>query len=188
MIRFTALMSHSEATIRRFTKVQYNTFEFARKCIVLLLAVVLILFGASQLFGTASVLGIASLLIGCVVLTNRNARSEAIADEVAKAMHGTFPCLHYLFSETGFSDGKDRPEVPYTSLFRLIADDDYLYLFTSKASGYMIEAASISAADTQENALAEFKAFLAERSSLVWTRPLSLWSISLRDVRFFKKH
>ena len=189
MTLFTARMPHSRETLRRFTRLQYNTFEFGGKAILLLISLALIVFGAGQMLADGTILGIAALLVGCLVLTNLNAKADGIADDVAKAMGGKYPTLEYTFCESSFSfgEGDEKKEIPYASLFRILEDGEYLYLFTSKASGYMVLAASVTAADGSADACGALKARIASAASLSWTRPLSIWSFSLRDLLALKK-
>ena len=172
---YTAKMQHSAETVRKFTLLQYNTFEWWRKGGILLLSVVLILLGLSL---HSPVPVILCLFAGCILLTNSNARATSVADGVIEAMHGNFPLLSYSFTESVFSDGEDRPEVPYRKLYRLIADEEYLYLFVSKASGYMVQKASVEG----EKGADGLMELISQQSGLKWTRPFSLLSFSLRDV------
>ena len=172
---YSAGMQHSAETVRHFTLLQYNTFEWWRKLLFFLLSAVLIVFGISSLSSLAMIF---CLFAGCMILTNLNMRANSIADGVIEAMHGRFPQLHYVFTESGFTDGEDRPEVPYQKLFCLIADEQYLYLFTSKASGYMIEKKSVLGQGGAEG----LKVFLAQKAGIPWKKPFSLLTFSLRDI------
>ena len=172
---YSAEIQHSAETIKRFTKLQYDTFEWWRKLLLLALSVILILFGLSS---GSSVAMVFCLFAGCLLLTNLSFRANSVAEGVAEAMHGKYPLLHYSFSETGFTDGEDRPEVPYGSLYRLIADERYLYLFVSKASGYMLSRDSVKG----EGDIAGLMALVSEKSNLSWKGPFSLLTFSLRDL------
>ena len=91
--------------------------------------------------------------------------------------------LNTYFSEDGFTDGEDRPVIPYDRLFRLVEDEQYLYLFTGKATGYMLERGSVRG----EQASGGLMQFLSGRSGLSWTKPFSLLTFRLRDVLPFRK-
>ena len=175
MALYSAEMQHSAETIRQFTKLQYNTFEWWRKLLLLALSAVLILFG---LRSGSSIAMVFCLFAGCLLLTNLDFRANSVADGVSEAMHGRYPLLSYSFSEDGFTDGEDRPEVLYNSLYRLIADERYLYLFVSKASGYMLSRDSVLG----EGGADGLMAFLSEKSGLEWKKPFSLLTLSLRDL------
>jgi len=181
-MKFTAAITHNESTVKRFTALQYGTFEFGRRVVLLLFSLGLIVYGASRLLTGESIIAIILLFLGCILLTNIDHRAESIADEVIKAMNGSFPTLSYSFGEDSFTDGENRPAVPYSRIYRLISDDEYLYIFTGKATGYMFPAGSVQDAS---GALAaeELKSFLCEKSGLEWTRPLALMSFSLKDIK-----
>ena len=179
---YSAGMQHSAETVRQFTLLQYNTFEWWRKLLLFLLSAVLIVFGISSL---SSLPRIFCLFTGCIILTNLNTRANSIADSVIEAMQGNYPLLRYSFAASGFTDGDDRPEVPYAKLFRLIADGKYMYLFTSKASGYMIEKETVQGPD----GAAGLMALLSRETGLGWGKPFSLLTFRLRDLLpQYKKH
>ncbi len=144
-----------------------------------ILSAALILFGV--FYGMAagfSVLTVFCIFAGSILFTNLNARADMITDQVTEAMHGAYPLLKYVFSESGFVDGMDRPEVSYQKLFRLLSDEEYLYLFTSKASGYMIRKDSI----TGENKEQGLMDLISRKSGLLWQKPLSFLTFSIKDL------
>ena len=184
MEQYTAEMRHSAETVRRFTLVQYNTFEWWRKILLLAVSAGLILFGA--VYGPSSgssALMILSIFIGCILFTNLNFRANTIADQVSEAMHGNFPTLQFSFTETGFQDGPKREAVPYEKLFCLLHDEDYLYLFISKASGYMIRKDSVKG-EGETQGLMEL---ISRKTGLPWQKPFSLLTFSIRDLLPRKK-
>ena len=180
---YTASMQHSAETVKIFTRLQYDTFEWWRKLLTLFLSALLILSGF--FYGSASgssILTIGCLFVGCILFTSLNARANAVADQVVEALQGKFPTLQYSFSETGFTDGDDRPIVSYDRLFRLIEDEQYLYLFSSKASGYMLSKVSVRG----EGDVAGLMELLAQRSGKPWKKPFSLLTFRIWDL-FSKK-
>ena len=174
-MRYTARMRHGPETVRRFTSLQYNTFELWRKLLMLCLSAGCMLLGLAS---GAAVPAVACFFVGALLLTNLNARANAVADGVIEAMGGSFPELVYSFGEDSFRDGDARPEVAYAKLMRLIEDGEYLYLFVSKASGYMLARDSVEG----EGGCEGLMRFLAEKTDLSWTKPVSLWTFRLRDL------
>ena len=172
---YTARMRHSADSVRRFTRLQYDTFELWRKLLMLGLSAGCMLLGIASGPGLFAVL---CIFVGAMLLTNLNARANAVADGVIEATGGSFPVLEYRFGESAFRDGEDRPAVEYARLMRLVADDEYLYLFVSKASGYMIERASVQGEGGGDGLMR----LLADRSGLRWRRPFSLLTFRLRDL------
>ena len=99
MTLYSAEMKHSSDTVKRFTVIQYDTFEPLQKIIRIVLALALIVIGALSGSSAAMIL---LLFLGCILLTNLNTKAASIADELERALHGKFPELTYSFSETGF--------------------------------------------------------------------------------------
>ena len=179
MVLYQAEMQHSAETVKRFTRLQYDTFEWWRKLLLFILSALLILFGV--FFGSSSgfsVLTVFCIFAGSILFTNLNTRANMVADQVIEAMQETYPVLQYSFSETGFTDGKDRPTVSYAKLFRLISDEEYLYLFASKASGYMIRKKSI----TGEGGAQGLMDLISQKSGLSWQNPVSFLTFSIKDL------
>lgn len=179
MVLYQAEMQHSAETVKRFTHLQYDTFEWWRKLLLFILSALLILFGV--FFGSSSgfsVLTVFCIFAGSILFTNLNTRANMVADQVIEAMQETYPVLQYSFSETGFTDGKDRPTVSYAKLFRLISDEEYLYLFASKASGYMIRKKSI----TGEGGAQGLMDLISQKSGLSWQNPVSFLTFSIKDL------
>ena len=179
MVLYQAEMQHSAETVKRFTRLQYDTFEWWRKLLLFILSALLILFGV--FFGSSSgfsILTVFCIFAGSILFTNLNTRANMVADQVIEAMQETYPVLQYSFSESGFTDGKDRPTVSYAKLFRLISDEEYLYLFASKASGYMIRKKSI----TGEGGAQGLMDLISQKSGLSWQNPVSFLTFSIKDL------
>lgn len=179
MVLYQAEMQHSAETVKRFTHLQYDTFEWWRKLLLFILSALLILFGV--FFGSSSgfsILTVFCIFAGSILFTNLNTRANMVADQVIEAMQETYPVLQYSFSESGFTDGKDRPTVSYAKLFRLISDEEYLYLFASKASGYMIRKKSI----TGEGGAQGLMDLISQKSGLSWQNPVSFLTFSIKDL------
>ena len=172
---YSAKIQHSAGTVKRFVRLQYDTFEWWRKLLLFVLSIAAILAGLAL---GSSIAAILALFVGCVIMTNINSRADTIAEQTVSAMQGNFPQLHYTFSKDGFTDGEGRPVIPYERLFRLIRDEQYLYLFTGKATGYMLERSSVCG----ENLADGLMQFLSDQSGLSWTSPFSLLTFRLRDV------
>ena len=179
MVLYQAEMQHSAKTVKRFTHLQYDTFEWWRKLLLFILSALLILFGV--FFGSSSgfsILTVFCIFAGSILFINLNTRANMVADQVIEAMQETYPVLQYSFSESGFTDGKDRPTVSYAKLFRLISDEEYLYLFASKASGYMIRKKSI----TGEGGAQGLMDLISQKSGLSWQNPVSFLTFSIKDL------
>ena len=180
MERYSACMQHSADSVKRFVRLQYQTFEWWRKLIILLLSVFCMLAGIAS---RSPVLTVFCLFAGALLITNIDRREQSVAEEVIRAVQGQYPRLEYAFSDTGFTDGEDRPTVPYRGLIRLIADEDYLYLFSSRASGYMIDKGTVEGPEGADGLMR----LIAEQSGLVWSGPVTLLSFRLRDLKTLRR-
>lgn len=175
MALYRAKMVHNAATIRKLVQTQYDTFQFHKKLTHIGLAVGLILFG---LYADQTMfMPLIALFVGCVMLANINAYPRAQANEVLKMMGSHFPQSDYHFCEKEFSFNKDADPIPYSSIIRLVADRNYLYLYVSKQSAYMVDKATISHGKNMT-----LEEYLAIETGLKWSRPSSLVSFRLKDL------
>ena len=182
MPQFTAAMHHSRETLKKFTRVQYDTFESGRKAVLFLASAALVVFGVYETAASVLLSGVC-LIAGCLLLTNLNTKADNVAAGVAEAMKGSYPVIAYQFTAHGFTDGPDRPEVPYAGLYRILCDEDYLYFFTSKASGYMVSASSVKGGSAED-----LKALVSRQSGLEWKHPVNLMNFRLKDaLQFIRK-
>ena len=181
---YVAEICHSKETVKQFTLLQYNTFEWWRKLLLIVFSAALIIFGIFYAPSFSSpLLTIFCIFIGCILFTNMDARANTVADRVVEAMHGKFPTLRYSFSESGFTDGEGRPIVSYDQLYRLMEDGPYLVLFTSKASGYMFQKDSVRGEDGANGLMN----LLSQKSGLAWKKTFSVLTLGLWDLFFHGK-
>lgn len=174
MEKITAKMAHSKDTIIRLSLTQYNCFEFKSKMVRFLLAMVLIIYG---LYADPGMLTpMIALFFGCILIANLSLRPRLRASKVIEQLHGQFPRSDYVFDRTSFTDGSNGKAISYSSLIRLVEDREYLYLYISQESAYMVEKASVS------HGASVLKDFLVEKTGLSWTRPTSLLSFRFPSV------
>lgn len=177
MDKITAKMVHSRDTIIRLSMTQYNCFEFKSKMVRFLLAMVLIIYG---LYADPSMITpMIALFFGCILIANLSLRPRLRAAKVIEQLHGQFPVSDYVFHRTSFTDGSNGKAIPYSSLIRLVEDQEYIYLYISQESAYMVEKSGISCGAEA------LKDFLAEKTGLPWTRPASL--LTFRFPSVFKR-
>ena len=62
-------------------------------------------------------------------------------------------------------------------LIKLVEDRRYIYLYVSSQSAYMVDKASIKGGTVDE-----FKTYLADKTKLKWTRPVSLLTFGIKDI------
>jgi len=172
MARYTASMKHDARTIGKLVETQQRTFQFGRRAAHLLVSVLLILYGL--FVGKGSFTSYLALVAGCVMVTGLNAGIRRHAQRIVQQMDGDFPQSRYTFFEKGFRFYDKGEEIPYGKLVRLVEDREYLYLYISGQSAYMVDQSTISGGSP-----AELKAFLRAKTGLSWTRPNSLLTFSL---------
>ncbi len=140
-------MQHTEDTVHRLAKVQFNTYSMGVKVVSMLVSVILLLLGMSEKFGAATSLVLMAL--GCWTLTSMNAPARRNAKKIIAQTKGDLPCSEFRFEEKGITvcgDGK-TDKVEYGKLYSLITDGSYLYLFLNRYSAYMIPLNHMDPAD-----------------------------------------
>ena len=130
--------------------------RFAFACILLGL-------GGSFL-GGFSLLLIAS---GALVVSGLNAPAKALAKNLYDGFGGKPPFVSYSFFPDSFTYAPDSEPVPYSSVIRLVDDGEYLYLYVSKKTAYMVTDSSVNG----DNGLAGLKAMLSRACGQTWKTP-----------------
>lgn len=172
---YRAKMKHSSDTIRRLIQTGYDTFQFKRKLINAVIAFGLILFG---LYADQSMfMPWIALFAGCVMLANLNVIPKKQTREVLNQMGGKFPRSDYSFYEKEFKFYDKGDPISYKKLIRLIEDRQYMYLYVSEQSAYMVDKATVTGGDAED-----LKTYLAIETGLKWSRPASLFSFKLADL------
>lgn len=167
MVKFTAKMVHDESTIVKLSMTQYNTFEYGKKLVRIVIALALIVYG---LYADSSMLTpIICLLLGCFLMANVSLRPRVRGKKIAEQLHGNYPRSEYSFTEKSFTFSDKGEEVPYGKLMRLVEDREYMYLYISRESAYMVTKSTVSG--TGPEAL---KKYLSDKTGLKWTKPFSL--------------
>ena len=175
MVYYTAAMKHDQSTIYRLVETQYNTFQYGKKLIRIVLALVLILIGlyVNRSYITPWI----CLLVGCILISGLNVRTRATARKICEQMQGQYPSSAYEFREEGFADSKEGESIPYSKLVRLVEDKAYLYLYISQQSAYMVDKATVSGDGVQG-----LQAMLSEKTGLKWTKPNTLLTFRFRGL------
>ena len=175
MAKYRAKMQHNQTTIQKLVQTQYDTFQFHKKLVHMGLAVGLILYGlyADQTMYTP----IIALFVGCVMLANLNAYPKAQAGRVLKMMDGNYPKSDYFFEKDSFRFNEEADPVPYSKIIRLVEDREYLYLYVSKQSAYMVDKRTVSGGSVDE-----LKTFLAIETLQKWSRPANILNFRVGDL------
>ena len=68
-------------------------------------------------------------------------------------------------------------------MIRLVSFKEYMYLFPNRTQAMMIDKNTLKPKDEDG-----FRDFLTEKTGLEWTRPMSVFTISLKQIRFNRKN
>ncbi len=185
MPRFKADMHHSEKSLRRLSRVQFN-FEYG--WVKRLLLIVSIAFIIYFIWNDGSK-GLIPLIISCFMLSWVNAPAKRNADAAIESLHGKFPVTDYYFFDDGIRYGErgtrssELMEMNYSEISRISEDIAWFYVMTGNRGIYMIEKASLG-----EGKWAEFKSFIEDRCDISVRRANGFSMITKRDVdRFIRK-
>ena len=174
-MKYSAKMKYSEETIGKLTQMQYDVFQYREKTAITLTSVLILFFGFYARLN--SVFGIALFFIGCILMTSINTRPRANAKILIKQLNGSFPVLKYTFTDTGFASDQEEQETKYSSVIRLIESRQYLYIYVTQEKAYMIDSFALSPDDPDG-----FKKFVSAKTKLEWSRPFSLFSITIKSI------
>ena len=172
---YRAKMKHTASTIKQLVQTQYDTFQFGKKLVHIVIAFALILFG---LYADQTMyMPIIALFVGCVMIANVNAVPRSQAKQVLRQMGNKFPKSDYSFLEEGFKFYDKGEVIPYSNLIRLVEDKQYMYLYISQQSAYMVDKGTVTG-----GTVSELKDFLKIETGLSWTRPANLLNFRFKDL------
>lgn len=172
-------MSHSLETLERFLVLQSTTFNLPARVITLVCSIAMIAYGGLCFASSASAKLL--LFLGCIVLTNINARQKYNAKQIYNAFKGSFPVSEYSFFPKYFTDSDKSAELKYSGLIKLVEDREYLYLFVDTKNGYMVDKTSI------EGSADALKERISAGSGKSWEKPVSVFNFRLQNLLKKKK-
>lgn len=177
MKEYSASITQSAQTIKRYARMQYSIFHRKVKLAGFAASVALVLIGGFLVEGEG--LSLLLIFLGCIMFTNMNAPANFTANRVIALFNGRYPTLKYSFGPDGFGiEGKEK-KIKYGSLMRLVEDDEYLYLFQTPQYGSMLKKSSIQGDD----GAAGFRRMLENKTGLKWTKPSTFYNFGLKDLR-----
>ena len=173
-----AKMQHTEETILRLSRVQYRTYCALQRLITALTACVLLAMGAVCSFGRATSLVLIAL--GCWTMMSLDVPANRNAKKLVEGANGRMPASEFVFSEDGITISGDgqQSSLKYSDLYSLVCDGEYLYLFRSRYSAYMIPMNAVEGGTGEE-----LKQFLSEKARLPAEKPGSLLRSRIRDLK-----
>ena len=174
--RWRASVTHTEKTIQRLYRTQYYAYSKGKILLRLGFGFALILAGVFAALPTW--LRAILMLFGAWFAMSGDFPAQLRADRALQERRAALPSMRYAFYEDRiFLSGEGSMDLPYKRLSRLAEDRDYFYLFETRDSVCMLERSSLKPADEKA-----FKAFIEERTGLVWRREGSLLSLGLADL------
>lgn len=182
MKKYKAGVWYTPDLIKRAEKVINNTFYYKNNIIRMALCIVCIIMGiyVRQPFGTMLIFGSA------VILTAGNMNGKRRAERTIEALDGEEIKMSYEFnageSFSCIAQGNESVYL-YDSIIRLLEDTDFFYLFTGKDQIFLIHKNMVSSEKPEE-----FKKFIMQKTGLEWTKPVTLFTLNLKQLLFNKQN
>ena len=175
---FSAKNTHSEASIRKLSEVQYNLFGLAKQLGIFLSGLVMI--GVGLLVPVGEISFFLLLFIGGWLIVSVKLPQRRQADKLIEAMNGRYPQSSFSFQEKSLlvTVPEDCQQVPYGKIVCLAEDAEAYYIFIHYLSAYMVPKNSLRPKDDEG-----FKAFLSKKTGLLFQKPCSLLGLSLKELR-----
>ena len=158
---FTAKIQYDESVIRKLAKVQYNYFGIKVQLCILGISFFLILLPVARIIsGPAATL---SLILGSCIAASLNYPARQKARNMIESAVGDFLYVEYYFMDEAIhvEVGKEIADISYEKIIAFLSDAEYVYLFLSQRSGYVIARNSL-----QPNDYYSFETFIEEKTGL----------------------
>ena len=183
MNEYHASIVYNPYTLRRLNTVIGSTFRFGLKMMYLGICVILLVIGARIGLHTAQ--GVALVCIACFLFPSVRAFDKNRANQMIRNMNGKTLTVNYTFQADRFwcEAPGEKADYTYDTIARMVEQSDFLYLFPNANQAYMIDTSTLEGGD-----LSTFKAFLAEKVGLEWTKPMSMLTMNIKQLRFNKKN
>ena len=174
-----ASIVYNPYTLRRLNTIVGATFRFGLKLIYLGICLVLLVAGAR--IGLQNPRGVALICIACFLLPSVRAIDKNRAEQAIRQMNGKTLKVDYCFGDKDFECATEgeKNRFPYRSIARMVEDPEFLYLFPNANQAYMIDLSTLEGVTKDE-----LKSFLAKKVGLEWTKPMSLLTLNLKQLRF----
>ena len=182
-MEYSARIVYDENSMKELSRAVSNTFQFGQKAVYVLICLAVLLVGCAV--GLQTVTGMVCVACACVLLPSIKVIDRRRASASLRQLGGKTMTVRYVFREDGFRCYNDREtnEFSYSDVIRLVSCKGYLYLFPNRTQAMMIDKSTLKPKDEDG-----FRDFLTERTGLEWTRPMSVFTIGLRQIRFNRKN
>ena len=159
---FKARMTHTEKSCLRLAKVQNACFGRGRNTVRIILAAIPFIAGCA--FGLDTTAGILFIVAACFFYYKTSFMYERDAKKAFIQTPKQFLDVEYSLDAEFFRvcSGGIEKSIWYTSLYALISDKKYAYLFINKQQAYM------SDLQTCSGGMEAFCEFLSNKTGRVW--------------------
>ena len=173
MALFTITMKHSEETLERLSRMQYDLFCGSNRAARFFLSAAAVLFGVSNY---SKWWGILLIAYGCFLMTSMYSSSNRTAHKLTEQIQASglgFPCSEYVFEKealrvVSLPEREEHCEpLPYSRVLGLGEDAQYYYIFRDRYGGYMIPKEALGDRYT------EFRDFIEKKTGQVFLRSRS---------------
>ena len=183
MNEYHASVVYNPYTLRKLNSVISGTFRYGLKIFYVGVCVALLVAGAMS--GLQTPKGVAMVCIACFLFPSVRAIDKNRAEQAIRKMNGKTLKVDYTFEEESFrcEAPGEKSDFRYEDIVRLVEDPEFLYLFPNASQAFMVDLSTLGEGDRES-----FKAFLSEKVGLEWTKPMSLLTVNLKQLRFNKKN
>lgn len=182
-MEYTASIVYNRDSLKELSHTVNNTFHFRQKVVYVLICIILLICGCAFGFQTAK--GIICIACACVLLPSVKVLDNRRVNLSLRLLGTDNMTVHYVFSENCFAcySGKERNEFMYSEIVRLVTEKSFFYMFPNSTQAMMIDKKSLEPKNEEK-----FQDFIKKKTGLEWTKPMSVFTVSLRQIRFNKKN
>ncbi len=181
--QYRAAIVYNEERIKKLSACVHSTFHMNFKIVYTVFCLILVFAGC--FIGMGTTVGLLCICLGVFLIPSANVLEKSQRDKAIERLHGKQIRVEYRFDEKNFScfSGNEWQEYSYQSIIRLVEEKEFLYLFPNKAQAYMLDKSTLKKGEVER-----FKAFITNKVGLEWTKPVSLLTLSLKQLRFNRKN
>lgn len=160
---FKARMTHTEKSCLRLAKAQNTCYGRSRNIVRLILAAVP--FTAGYAIGLDTTVGVLFIVSACFFYYKTSFMYERDAKRAFGQTPEQFLDVEYDLDEESIQicSGGVKKRAGYSSLYALVSDRNYAYLFINKQQAYMIDFQTLVPDETEA-----FCGFLSQKTGLGW--------------------
>ena len=176
---FEIQTTYTQNAIRAMTRMAYDLFQPQLSGRIYLVAFILLIIGGLG-YSSDNPGFIAMLAVGCFSLTSAEYAPKAAAKRMISFFNGNYPVLKFDFRPDNIFvvTPQDSGSVRYDILVRLAESKDYLFLFNSQESAYILDKNGFTRGTNDE-----FKTFIQSKTGLTFERGATLKQKLIAAIR-----